>query len=230
MIGQDFLPSNILSKVFNLKYKDSTGTTFLIDYEGKNYFVTAKHVIAGATDSLLLTVEILKEDQWKNLQVIVHLHPDPQVDIIILEPVNLTHTTSPISLKGIDLIFGDDGFFLGFPFGLRNYDRGNINAGFPFPLVKKATFSGMLVKDGISILFLDGNNNPGFSGGPVFFRERIKEGDNKWHLVGVVSAYVNQKNEIVTPIGNLNYTENSGIIIAYGKNHILEVINNLKTP
>ncbi len=228
--GQEYLPSSIMSKVFHLKYKDTTGTTFVIDFEGNNFFVTARHVISGVEENQNISIQIFKDNEWRNLTVITHTHPNPLVDIILLEPLDQHHITSSISMKNIEMIFGDEGFFLGFPFGLRNYDTGSINDGFPFPLVKKAVFSGSLAVDSISVLFLDGNNNPGFSGGPIFFKDRIKSGDNKWHLVGVISAYVNQENEIVTPIGNLKYSENSGIIISYSKKHIMEIIKNIRTP
>ena len=39
-----------------------------------------------------------------------------------------------------------------------------------------------------------------------------------------------KKNEMNTPFGKLKYEENSGIIIAYGKKHIIEVIEKIKTP
>ena len=52
----------------------------------------------------------------------------------------------------------------------------------------------------IYVLLLDGHNNPGFSGGPVLFKDRLKSGDNKYHLIGVISAYVNQKKRNEYPI------------------------------
>jgi hypothetical protein len=99
-----------------------------------------------------------------------------------------------------------------------------MNKGFPFPLVKKCVFSGNYNEKGVQMFFLDGNNNPGFSGGPVFFKNREKSDDKRLYLAAIVSAYVNQKNQMITPIGTFDYTENSGIILAFSSSHIKEIL------
>jgi hypothetical protein len=109
---------------------------------------------------------------------------------------------------------------LGFPFGLNTKD----NSGFPYPLIKKATFSGSAIENGIHIMLLDGHNNPGFSGGPVIFIDRYTTSKNKWFISGVISAYVNQKNQMITPFGTMNYDENAGVIIVIGAKHIISII------
>lgn len=50
--------------------------------------------------------------------------------------------------------------------------------------VKKAIFSASSESDGVKTLFLDGFNNPGFSGGLVAFWD----GRNKAHICGVISG------------------------------------------
>jgi hypothetical protein len=54
------------------------------------------------------------------------------------------------------------------------------------PFVKKAIISAYDVVNGINIWYLDGINNPGFSGGPVVFN---RHGSTDWHVAAVVSAY-----------------------------------------
>ena len=122
----------------------------------------------------------------------------------MIKPEWLDYVESAISLKDITALLGDEGFFMGFPYGLSTSDRGNTNAGFPLPLLKKAVFSGNSLMNDIYVLLLDGHNNPGFSGGPVLFKDRLKSGDNKYHLIGVISAYVNQKNEMTVILGLKN--------------------------
>jgi hypothetical protein len=59
-------------------------------------------------------------------------------------------------------------------------------------LIKKGIYSGTKVSNDVTIHILDGHNNPGFSGGPVFIKdydmpvETTPEGENKrWSLFGV---------------------------------------------
>ena len=53
------------------------------------------------------------------------------------------------------------------------------------PLVRTAYFSGIVNLDGHDIMLLDGFNNPGYSGGPVFTVGL----DGKPALAGVISGY-----------------------------------------
>ena len=63
------------------------------------------------------------------------------------------------------IVWGQDAYFLGFPFGI-GFDLG----GGSLPFVKKAIVSGLYKSiNGVSLVLLDGINNPGFSGGPVVF-------------------------------------------------------------
>ncbi len=213
-----------------MKYNGQRATTFLIDKDSINYFVTAKHALQNPKYGQKLTIEIYQDSVWKTLTGNVYFNQLNDVDIALIEPEGLDFVESGISLKEIRTIIGDEGYFLGFPYGLSSMDKENINAGFPFPLVKKAVFSGTTTNNGIQTFFLDGHNNPGFSGGPVLFKDRFKNGDNKYHLIAIISAYINQENELITPFGKLKYKENSGIIIAIGKKQIDEIIEKIKTP
>src|SRR5690606_9911509 len=106
---------------------------------------------------------------------------------------------------------GDNGIFLGYPYGFRTNDKSNLNLGFPFPLIKRANFSGLTTENDVVTLWLDGHNNPGFSGGPIFFKRRVDPTDQNWYLAGVISAYISQLNKLITPLGELQYAENSGL-------------------
>ena len=161
------------------------------------------------------------------LSGIVYLHNNKNVDIALFKPDSLAFFKSNITLDVGQPVIGDEGYFLGFPFGLNMKGSGNLNNGFAFPFVKKALHSASIFENNLHILFLDGSNNPGFSGGPVFFQNRSNVKENKWFLAGVVSSYINQNNEMVTPFGNIKYIENSGIMIVYGRKHIEEIIKQM---
>jgi hypothetical protein len=114
--------------------------------------------------------------------------------------------------------------FLGFAFGMGTRDNTNINQGFPFPLVKKCVFSENYNENGIQIELFNGNNNPGFSGGPVFFFNRTNPKDKILHLVGIVVPYREQQNKLKTKVGTIDYSENSGIINAFAPIHIRQIL------
>ena len=67
------------------------------------------------------------------------------------------------------MIYGQEVFFAGFPFGenLFTTSTQTVNGLFPMPFVKKGIISAEATENGATILYLDGHNNPGFSGGPI---------------------------------------------------------------
>jgi hypothetical protein len=94
-----------------------------------------------------------------------------------------------------------------------------------FPLVKRATLSAIQPEEDVTILYLDGFNNPGFSGGPVVF---YPPGSNMLHVAGVISGYRIDPLEVVDeerPDWRAVVEANSGIIVAHGIGHATEAID-----
>ncbi len=117
---------------------------------------------------------------------------------------------------------GQEVFFLGFPYNLFA-DIGATNRDFPLPFVKRATLSSMSNDPNEDILFLDGHNNLGFSGGPVVFKA---PGAQDFRVAGVVSGYRFEEEPIYsgdTPT-QLAFRYNTGIIISYSIRHAVELI------
>ena len=73
-------------------------------------------------------------------------------------------------------------------------------------------------------IFLDGHNNPGFSGGPVVITNLGNESKHKMRIIGVISAYLNEEKVIKTPYGDFKNRENSGIVVSYAFDHVFEII------
>ncbi|MCF6348335.1 MAG: serine protease [Flavobacteriaceae bacterium] len=158
----------------------------------------------------------------KDFSGTVLLHTNSKIDIALIKS-DIKITPNHFELSDNGSLLGEDGYFLGFPFGLK-MDNTSLNSGFPLPFVKKASISAIIDKDGISLQFLDGHNNPGFSGGPVVFKNRTGKSNYKWTIIGVISSYLNDSKELATPTGKIMYKENSGIILSYGSKHILEIL------
>ncbi|MFH1776607.1 MAG: serine protease [Candidatus Omnitrophota bacterium] len=218
------ITTNVLQRTFHVKYKNSTGTAFTIDYENKQYLISAKHVFPEikATEK----IEIFHENQWKNIEIqIVGIAPN-DIDIIVLAlPLQISPIHPlPATLGGV--ILGQDIYFLGFPFGL-SCEVGKLNRDFPLPLVKKCCLSALLghsKDDDPSVLFIDGINNPGFSGGPVVCSQRNKIQD--YQVISVISGYRFQEQNTFyegKPFP-VTYKENTGIIISYGICHAIDLI------
>ncbi|HZD60078.1 MAG TPA: hypothetical protein VE439_06450, partial [Anaerolineae bacterium] len=126
------------------------------------------------------------------------------------------------------IVYGQDVFFLGFPYGMR-VELGNLNRGFPLPFVKKAILSCIhTTENGVQIYYLDGHNNPGFSGGPVVFKEANRQ---NFKVASVISGY-RQEEEPIYQAGQeihfqeipLVYRYNTGIIYSYGIKHAVDLI------
>ena len=211
--------TNILKRAFLIRYEGNTGTCFTIDVQGRRYLITAKHVVESIRDEAV--VELHHNRGWLPSRVRLVGHGAGDIDVTILAPQKLFGASHPLVLTTARLTLAEDIYFLGFPYGLGMEVETNLNDGFPLPFVKKAVVSAFGLKDGQ--LFLDGHNNPGFSGGPVA-RRGSRE---KQTVVGVVSGYRYDRHKVRDMNGNETshtYDANTGIIIAYDIRHALEII------
>ena len=74
------------------------------------------------------------------------------------------------------------------------------------------------------MMLLDGHNNPGFSGGPVFFTSRD---DQLPKVAGVISGFRYNWEPIFLQgqPTDLSFQYNTGIIVAWSIAHAVEIIN-----
>jgi len=178
--------SNVIYRVFLIKGPAEAGSAFTIEVDGRQYLVTAKHVVKGMKEDDV--IQIRRNDQWSSLAVKVFRCDDP-ADIAVLAPPSQLSTAFPLhpSLSGIML--GADTYFLGFPYAITT--GSTLPGGYPMPLTKRATLSGLsqLVPGKGSLMILDGYNNPGFSGSPVVFRDTTN-GEVAFKVGGVVVSFL----------------------------------------
>lgn len=90
-------------------------------------------------------------------------------DISVISIPSLKNGSVNVIAESANIFYGQDIYFLGFPYGLQS-DVGELNSNLPMPLVKKGIVSSFLFENPRKVLLLDGHNNPGFSGGPVIYR------------------------------------------------------------
>ena len=229
------ITTNVVQRVFFIRYQSSAASSFTVEKNNKQYLATVRHLFKADSDKPpypfnvnhgdALNLSIFHDNQWKNIKCTVYFHEQIDIDIALLEipsDISPRHTLVPNS-QGV--LLGQSVYFLGFPFEMFG-DASNLNRSFPFPFVKQAILSAHKKGNNEEVIFFfDGHNNPGFSGGPVVFRENNRSG---FRICAVVRGYIPQEGTITTNQGVANYTENSGIIISYDIKHLNEIIESIE--
>lgn len=202
------ITANVVHRVFRLRAGEAVGTAFTIEDEGREYLVTARHVVPSFSGTG--SISLFSSGGWLSLQATLVGHGSGDLDVSVLA-VDRQLTPSGLSMPATSsgVVYGQEVHFLGFPYGyLGRYAFGPD--GFPLPFVKRATLS---LFDG-PLFLLDGHNNPGFSGGPVIFRQANQE----FKVFAVISAYryVYQPVFDGASATDLSFKYNTGIVEAYG--------------
>jgi len=207
--------ANVLQRTFQIKVNDAMGTCFALDMEGRQYLITARHLVRSLAQNA--QVSIYHEKKWKTLSVNVVGHGQNLIDVSVLSPSSqLVSKDLPLPATWKKIVWGQDVYFLGFPYGLHS-DVGVLNRDFPLPLIKKGTLSAIIAGDsGDDIFLIDGHVNPGFSGGPVVFSE-IGGPSDKLIVAGVVSAHRMEPSPVILDgkETGLKVYEDTGIMISY---------------
>jgi hypothetical protein len=219
MQGQ--IQNNALLRVFMLRVGNFTGSGFTLERGGKQYLITAKHLV-NSLPQKGATIEVYGAASWEDLKVNIITCKSPDVDIAALElekPISVSFELEP-STKG--MVFGQDAYMLGYPFGLHPLAMG----GKTIPFIKRVTVSSMDQSNKDSVVwYFDGFNNPGFSGGPVVYWDR--NNPNKMKVAAIISGYRPDTAEAVVNGQQVstNILVNSGIVIAYDIQHALDAID-----
>ena len=215
------ITSNVIHRTFQIKWRNRIGSCFTIDVDGKQYLCSAKHYL---NDYRTGQIELFYREKWHNLEVEFVGHGSENTDICVLSPKIQLSPPHSLSATSAGLIFGQDVYFLGFPYGIQ-LEVGDLNRFFPLPLVKKATVSSFFGGNQ-KIILLDGHNNRGFSGGPVVFK-KVGSTKNELRVAAIISGYKFEPEPIFDEKGkktSLRYYANTGIILSYDIKHALDAI------
>ena len=198
---------NIFRRTFHLKYGKGTGTCFTIDVDKCRYIVTAKHLVEeiGNDDY----IEIQQNNRWTRTKVKVVGYGNSPEDLAVLAPQSIFGDSRSFRVA-TTVAHTEEVYFLGYPYQF-SFKADDSNDGFNAPYVKRAMVSA--ADSGSGELYLDGINNPGFSGGPVVRRwDKVEQ-----IVVGIISAYHPEESrvsDIYGKRGPYKYKVNSGIIYA----------------
>lgn len=187
--------NNILFKTLMIKSKTEAGTMFSVQVDGREYWLTAKHILtgrksgpAGEVKESTVTLDVLdpigEAIKWNTDKfAVIDLGKD--IDIVVLVPKTKLQEIGIPSLKISSGGFGigQECSFLGYPFANTWTATFNNSAQYKMPFIKSCHISGM-IRQPAAVLVLDGINNPGFSGGPVLFHTGADQ-----VVLGVISSY-----------------------------------------
>lgn len=207
------ITTNVIYRTFRLRHGNHVGTCFTVDVAGRQYVVTARHLLVDLLSGEDVEVEILHDDHWKPLPVHVAWLAEPPSDVAILAPrQQLSHASMTLEPTLGDILLGQQVFFLGFT--ELDVQRFPGSVDFPMPLVRQGILAGIIHQDETTAFVIDGHNIPGFSGGPVVF---TPYGSNKFRVAAVISGYRAERNPVMSgdEPTELYVRDNSGLVIAY---------------
>ena len=225
------ITANVIQRTFHIRYGNLTGTAFAMDHEGRQYLVTARHILKGLSAGE--SVAIRRGGEWQGVSVDIVGVSSEEVDTIVLSLPLQIAPKYLLKASSAGMIFGRQVYFLGFPFG---WDSGaeDINRDFPVPFVKAGVLSAITGTQP-SRIYVDGHNNKGFSGGPLVFVPDGKA-QHEFCLAGMVSNYptpigepiVDDRGEPILGEGGkpaAYFRENPGFVVAINIKHAIELID-----
>jgi hypothetical protein len=149
------------------------------------------------------------------------------VDIAVFETPEKTsqpYNITPANAHGITM---GQAWFIGYPFGLHSVLNVTTQTGAKstvLPFMKRGTMSAI---DGTNpdavVYYIDGFNNPGFSGGPIIFWNFDR---HVYQIIGVVKGYREDTAKVLINGQHVDtqLLVNSGILVAYGIQNAIDAI------
>jgi S1-C subfamily serine protease len=224
---------NVLSRVYRISFKGESGTAFVLDYEDRQYFVTARHIMETVGDGSTASVDLQSiNEAMKSRSVTVLLGKDKCVDVAILVPKeNKVISVEPIPYP-YSFAFGQEAYFLGFPYGLFTVAGQGAVALIKHAYISARVSCTAVYKDGDKdqeFILLDGFNNPGFSGGPVVAPDMFSPFTNirMQKVIGVIAGYRAENTPLNVDgkaLANASIATNTGIIFATPIEKAVELI------
>ena len=211
----NLVSSAILQRVFKIQVEDMMGTGFIVEKEGKKFLVTAKHLFNNVNYPEKTTVEIYTENGFEKINNQIKYATQSDVAVIQTSRFDSYHFEK-VNYTTEGLFLSQEVFMLGFPYGYQ-IESYKLNNGYPLPLVKHGIVAGFMEDNK---LWIDWDNNQGFSGGPVVYRRLNEEGYSDIEYIGgIIVSYISH------PIdADEKLCENSGIGEAINIKAALDVI------
>lgn len=211
-----------LYRTFLISDGKGTGSAFAVDVDGKQYLMTARHVVPNVSDGD--QVFVFFNNQFNALPIRVVTCEPGGADIIVMAlPDLIAKGDQPAPDPG-GIILSQQVYFLGFPYGMTPDTKLPDNHFSPVPFVKSGFLSAIESPgDGVPKFYIDAQVNPGFSGGPVIFND-IKKDVLK--ILGVVQGKVDENTPVFAGENTTGLTVKgeSGLMVGFLLTPALEAI------
>ena len=158
--------TNVIQRTFNIRRGESPGTAFTIDRAGRQYLVTARHVIEGIVPGE--TLDVWHEEQWRALDVNIVGIGQGELDVAVLTFTFQISPIHPLEADSAGMVYGQQRTSSGFRTASTAAAQKSTVACL-FPFVKSGVISAFTLGD-VKRVYIDTHANEGFSGGPVVFR------------------------------------------------------------
>ena len=220
------ITTNVLNRVYRFKAGTQTGASFTLDINDGMYLVTAKHLLSDLVEGS--QPQVFTGGEWKSIKSRAIFPSSDDVDIVAYKLSGQVNSRLPLGPLNEKVAISQTVYFVGYPHGLSS--QGHLKSGslIEIPFIKAGILSAIYAqKPDAVIMFVDGHNNPGFSGGPLVFRPASKK---RFQVAGVVRGYIHEKlpikkNDNTAEDKDTLITEgNAGIVVCYSIKHIVDAI------
>lgn len=213
------LPMEVADRTFQIEFQGSSGTAFAFDRGGRQYLITAKHLVESLQGRSVIS--IWYDNGWKRLQVNLVGHGDSDVSVLAAETL-LAHPDMILEPVIGGWYLGHDAFVVGFPLGLMNP---SIQSLFPAPVLKRTAISGKMVGGNEAPFLLDSLSNAGFSGAPVYLKLHMEK---TYKVAMIVSSSPTTLEPVYDADGadtGMTVHQDSGMTYAYSIKCALDIID-----
>lgn len=225
--------ANALYNVVKVRVESIWMSGFVVEVDGRQYLITARHLLDGKQPTVC-DLELWHENAWQSKKATVIYPASPRVDIVAMDlggPITMTGSSHPLNVGSGTVGLGQQIYFLGFPYDLST--RGNVLASpgmDELAFIKSGVLSALDIRDPDAVvIYLDGHNNPGFSGGPIVYMHK-----KSLKVLGVIKGFAHvgqpvvKKKDLNNPKASahedLFVSTNTGIVVGYSVRHIIEAI------
>jgi hypothetical protein len=225
--------NNVLQRVLLFASGNKAGTAFTVEVDGHQYVITARHNLQKNDRDV--EIRLFLDGKWKPFKAHAIYPKSDSVDIVALDVRQKVTIDFPVEATSGDILIGQQVYFIGYPKPsgafLCSYGGQSSNV-CEIAFVKAGILSAFDFRDKDSvILYIDGQNNPGFSGGPIVFRHLAS---GNYRIAGVVKGYSIEAIPVLKEKDlndfnakaqdDLYIRGNSGIVVGYKINHIIDAI------
>lgn len=223
------VPVQCWMRTFKVEFAGGSASCFVVTHRDRQWLITAKHVVDAAVKNGANTLELTGENglsvELKAPMEFVPLVGDgPDIAVFSIGDHKIVRDDLQLVPSADSLALSQEVFFLGYPM------PGTLPLSGRLPAVRRGIVSQRAVFNGVVAWIIDGHNLPGFSGGPLVFASHGGVGSN-WHVLGVVSAYVQHRIAVEIAGGavhgnsGLTVPSNAGLVVVYDIKHAVDAID-----